>query len=80
MRGAGLRVYYQPESVVVHIEGATAGTDETVGVKRYQVVNRATFIDKWRAALRRQPPPPGRIDADILVRLAVREEAREAGV
>jgi GT2 family glycosyltransferase/SAM-dependent methyltransferase len=80
VRGAGLRVYYQPESVVVHIEGATAGTDETVGVKRYQVVNRATFIDKWRAALRRQPPPPGRIDADILVRLAVREEAREAGV
>ena len=37
VRKQGLRVLYQPESVVVHTEGATGGTDLTSGVKRYQV-------------------------------------------
>src|SRR5918997_6661056 len=41
VREAGYRVYYQPECAIVHLEGATSGTDLTRGVKRYQVVNQA---------------------------------------
>ncbi len=40
VRAAGLKVYYEPTSVVVHFEGITSGTDTTSGTKRYQVVNR----------------------------------------
>lgn len=83
MREAGYRVYYQPESVVVHVEGGTAGTDLEAGAKRYQVVNRARFVEKWWAALRHQPAPPARLDFAALQRLAVRDasgtEATGAG-
>ena len=47
VRAAGRRVYYQPFATVVHFEGQTSGTDESVGVKRHQVVNQATFAAKW---------------------------------
>jgi len=51
VRAAGRRVFYQPMATVVHFEGQTAGTDETAGVKRHQVVNQATFAAKWGDAL-----------------------------
>ncbi len=72
MRDAGYRVYYQPESVVVHVEGGTSGTDLETGAKRHQVVNHAKFVEKWHDALRYQPTPPARLDFASLVRLAVR--------
>src|SRR5207253_716882 len=43
LRENGYRVYYQPESAIIHLEGATAGTDVTRGVKRYQVLNNEKF-------------------------------------
>jgi GT2 family glycosyltransferase len=52
VRKHGQRVYYQPESVVVHTEGATGGTDLTSGTKKYQVVNQGKFARKWKEALR----------------------------
>jgi len=57
VRAAGWRVVYQPHSCVVHMEGVTAGVDETKGVKAYQVRNRHVFAEKWRDALQRQPSP-----------------------
>jgi GT2 family glycosyltransferase len=59
VRRAGLEVYYQPEATVVHVEGATSGTDETTGLKRYQVRNRRIFRKKWREELKRQRAAPG---------------------
>ena len=53
VRAAGRRVYYQPAATIVHFEGATSGTDESSGIKRYQTVNRATFATKWAEALSR---------------------------
>jgi GT2 family glycosyltransferase len=50
-RERGLRVLYEPEAVVVHIEGATAGNDPESGYKRYQEQNRAKFVAKWRHRL-----------------------------
>ncbi|HEV8695508.1 MAG TPA: glycosyltransferase [Lysobacter sp.] len=53
VRAAGRRVLYQPASRVVHMEGATSGTDTGSGVKAYQLRNRGIFAEKWRAALAR---------------------------
>ncbi len=50
-RERGLRVLYEPEAVVVHVEGATAGTDVESGYKRYQEQNRSKFVAKWRHRL-----------------------------
>jgi GT2 family glycosyltransferase len=58
LRDRGYRVLYQPASVIVHVEGATAGRDLAVGPKRYQARNQALFAEKWREALERQPLRP----------------------
>ena len=50
-REHGLRVMYEPEAVVVHIEGATAGNDTESGHKRHQERNRTKFVAKWRHQL-----------------------------
>jgi len=57
VRAAGLKVWYEPAATVVHFEGITSGTDVASGTKRYQVVNRDKFVDKWKDALARQPAP-----------------------
>ncbi len=56
VRAAGLKVFYEPNSIVVHREGITAGTDLGQGMKRYQAINQAKFVDKWRDALATHPP------------------------
>ncbi len=72
VRELGMKVYYQPESAIVHIEGGSSGTDESKGDKRYQVANRETFVARWSDALRAQPAYPNRFDLSTLHRLAVR--------
>ena len=58
VRARGLKVRYQPASVVVHHEGATSGTDTGSGVKAYQVANQAKFLERWREVLAREHLPP----------------------
>jgi GT2 family glycosyltransferase/glycosyltransferase involved in cell wall biosynthesis len=53
VREAGLKVYYQPESVVVHREGVSHGTDVRSGGKACQVSNREKFTGRWRSVLDR---------------------------
>ncbi|WP_240126799.1 glycosyltransferase [Thermomonas alba] len=57
VRAAGRRVLYQPASTVVHVEGATAGTDPASGAKAAQARNRGVFAAKWAHALTAQPAP-----------------------
>lgn len=57
VRAAGHKVFYEPRATVVHFEGVTAGTDTGSGMKRYQVVNREKFVEKWKTALAAQPAP-----------------------
>ncbi|HEV7701328.1 MAG TPA: glycosyltransferase [Pyrinomonadaceae bacterium] len=52
VRSLGYRVIYQPASKIIHFEGKTSGTDVNVGLKRYQVINKAGFIDKWKEVLK----------------------------
>ena len=54
-REHGCRVVYEPRARIVHIEGATGGTDTSAGVKRYQTINHAVFVDKWQHRLAAQP-------------------------
>ncbi|RDS83428.1 glycosyltransferase [Dyella psychrodurans] len=57
VRRAGLSVFYEPNSVVVHCEGISAGTDLNSGMKQYQTINRSAFVAKWRDQLQHQPAP-----------------------
>ena len=54
LRSLGYKVVYQPLARVVHDEGATAGTDIRHGFKRYQEINRAKFVEKWRPVLEQE--------------------------
>jgi GT2 family glycosyltransferase len=63
VRAAGLRVLYQPAARVVHLEGATSGTDLGQGPKAHQVRNQGVFADKWRATLAGHRAPG--TDADV---------------
>ncbi|MGH3773650.1 MAG: glycosyltransferase [Pseudonocardiaceae bacterium] len=56
IRASGYRSIVEPRAVVVHHEGVTHGTDRTTGVKRYQEINRALFVDKWAPALAEHLP------------------------
>jgi GT2 family glycosyltransferase/glycosyltransferase involved in cell wall biosynthesis/SAM-dependent methyltransferase len=57
-RERGLRVMYEPEAVVVHLEGATAGNDAESGHKRHQEENRPKFVAKWRHRLETEQMRP----------------------
>ncbi|MCX7555788.1 glycosyltransferase [Xanthomonadaceae bacterium JHOS43] len=57
VRAAGLRVLYQPASVVVHFEGVSSGTDTSSGTKRYQVINQEKFLARWKDALASHAAP-----------------------
>ena len=56
VRKLGQRVYVEPASTVIHCEGVSAGTDPDTGMKRFQRINQAKFVAKWRAELTQQPP------------------------
>ncbi|HUY22372.1 MAG TPA: glycosyltransferase [Acidimicrobiales bacterium] len=55
LRAAGWRVLFEPASKVVHVEGGTAGTDVTQGLKVYQERNAAKFAEKWAHELVHRP-------------------------
>lgn len=71
VRAMGLRVVYEPDAVVVHLEGVSAGTDLTRGMKAYQVANRDKFLQRWDEVLRHSHPAPG-TDPDVAVRARAR--------
>jgi GT2 family glycosyltransferase len=72
LREKGYRVYYQPESVIVHFEGASSGTDLKTGMKSYQVVNQHKFVAKWSEALKKHYPAPDQYDPFTLNTLSRR--------
>ena len=70
VREKGYRVLYQPESLVIHIEGLSSGTDVTAGAKKYQLTNQKIFHDTWQHVLKDHFPNADRphIASDRLVR------------
>lgn len=65
----GFEVIYQPESNVIHFEGATSGTSTDFGPKRSQLVNQEKFRKRWRGALVDHPAPPDDYDLQTIHRL-----------
>lgn len=47
VRRHGYKVVYQPQSVVVHFEGISNGTDTSSGQKAYQISNQQKLFEKW---------------------------------
>src|SRR5690606_31937739 len=58
VRAAGRQVLCQPDARVVHVEGASAGTDPSAGMKAAQARNRPLFAQRWEAELREHPAAP----------------------
>jgi GT2 family glycosyltransferase len=73
VRASGRRVYYQPESVIVHVEGASAGT-AAAGLKQNQVANQEVFAEKWKAVLKRHPARPELLDGRAVIKAATQRQ------
>ena len=71
VRALGFKVLYQPLSRILHFEGATTGTDTNTGTKRFQVINRKKFHEKWREVLERDHFVPG----DVRIERAANRKA-----
>ena len=54
LRKHGYKVVYQPKSVVIHYEGISNGKDLSSGIKKYQLVNKKKFAEKWKNELKYQ--------------------------
>lgn len=55
VREIGLKVIYQPRCEIIHLEGMSNGTDPSAGgIKRYQLINRKKFEERWHQHLPRQ--------------------------
>ena len=52
LRARGYRTLYNPQSVLIHHEGATQGRDLNAGIKAYQVQNKKKFAEKWQNVLK----------------------------
>jgi GT2 family glycosyltransferase len=64
VRAAGLKLYYQPASVIVHYEGVSNGTDvHGGGIKSYQLENQKKFFEKWQDVLSQHPENAHRVFA-----------------
>ncbi|MCL5267267.1 MAG: glycosyltransferase [Bacteroidetes bacterium] len=61
VRKHGYKVYYEPKSSIIHFEGTTNGTDVNTGRKRYQIINRPKFVEKWEKELSEHYPNDPRI-------------------
>ena len=48
LRQLGKRTLYQPHSKLIHLEGASNGTDLNQGLKQYQRKNKDIFYEKYR--------------------------------
>lgn len=59
LRKLGRQVLYQPESVLVHFEGVSHGTDETIGLKAHQTDNLAKLARRHAEVLAKNHFPNG---------------------
>ena len=74
LRARGRKVFYQPRSRLLHLEGTSHGTDTARGIKRHQLVNQQLFARRWAATLAEEHFPSGRCV------LRARERARHRPV
>ena len=54
IRNIGYKVLYQPKSIVTHYEGISNGRDLNSGIKKFQLINKNKFTQKWENKLKLQ--------------------------
>ena len=59
LREKGYPTVYQPQSVAIHLEGISNGTDLGAGLKKHQVINREKFLERWGRVLECDHFAPG---------------------
>ena len=59
IRAQGMKVLYEPRSMIVHHEGMSHGTDLSTGVKAHQTINQTRLVERWGATLARENYPNG---------------------
>ena len=52
IRKLGYHILFDPHAVVIHHESVTSGKDPSSGFKKYILINRPKFIEKWQEELR----------------------------
>ena len=52
--GEGTATFYQPRSIVYHLEGFSHGKDPKVGTKSFLRVNQRKFVERWAHVLSRE--------------------------
>ena len=57
IRELGYKVVYQPQSIVVHMEGVSHGKSVKKGIKQYQIINLNKFVLKWKNILENDHNP-----------------------
>lgn len=58
VNAAGYRVVVQPLAGLVHFEGVSHGKEVSSGIKKYQEINRRTFLTRWKQKLAQHPRVP----------------------
>jgi GT2 family glycosyltransferase/glycosyltransferase involved in cell wall biosynthesis len=51
IRERGFKVFYEPRSEVIHLEGTSHGTDVSSGIKAHQLVNQQRMLTRWGETL-----------------------------
>jgi GT2 family glycosyltransferase len=59
-REHGFETIYEPGSALIHLEGASHGTDTTVGLKSYQTRNQEKLRERYSHMLSKKHFSPGR--------------------
>ena len=59
LRQKGYKTIYQPNSMAIHLEGISNGTDLNNGLKKNQLVNREKFGKRWQMILEKDHFPQG---------------------
>ena len=65
IRELGKRVYYQPDATIIHYEGLSSGVVPSKGLKRRQLVNRQTFLARWRHTLEGHKPKGTNAETEV---------------
>ncbi|QNI86897.1 glycosyltransferase [Synechococcus sp. ROS8604] len=67
VQALGYKVIYQPVSRVLHVEGASCGSDieDENSLKRFQAVNKTKFVHKWNSILKYKNENADNVDQSL---------------
>ncbi len=58
LRERGYKVMYQPLARIIHYGSVTAGLDPSGPLRKYLLINKEKFLNRWKQQLLMHAPPP----------------------